>query len=242
MVARERRKVPPSTIRGIQTHITTRDIALFPSLQERQDNVRPETNQDPQNPLLSFEEELMEIEELFGIPKIEEEPLTKTVPLPEGQSQKVSTIQLLHGWYYTDTKNTKDGSKPPFKPSRVEKAGTKNNLVLKKLKKETSILEYYDYGFKEMKSTTSTLEHNGKYSPEMETAEATPAEAKSNEYPEAQNEDLARQASECNLHHDLQGTSLDTINEDILLRAFRERTEGKGRGENPNQGGRKSRG
>ena len=72
MVARERRKVPPSTIRGIQTHVTTRDIALFTSLQERQDDVEPEANQDPQNPLPNFGEELMEIEEeLFGIPKIE---------------------------------------------------------------------------------------------------------------------------------------------------------------------------
>ena len=118
MVARERRKVPPSTIRGIQTHVTTRDIALFTSLQERQDDVEPEANQDPQNPLPNFGEELMEIEEeLFGIPKIQEEPLTNTVPSPEGQSQRVSPTQLLHGWYYTDTENTKDGPKPPFKPS-----------------------------------------------------------------------------------------------------------------------------
>ena len=71
-----------------------------------------------------------------------------------------------------------------------------------------------------MKNTTSTLEYNGKYFPEMETAEVTQTEAKSNKHPEAQNEDLSRQTSECIFHHNLQGTSLNAINEDIALKGL----------------------
>ena len=71
-----------------------------------------------------------------------------------------------------------------------------------------------------MKNTTSNLEYNGKYFPEMETAEVTQTEVKSSEHHEAQNEDLSRQASECILHHDLQGTILNAINEDIALKGL----------------------